>query len=60
MVLIWVGRDYYKRRAKLISRLNQDGERLLTLEVEEDDVWISVPAYTHNFYYCMERALLDE
>lgn len=60
ITLLWVGRDYYKRQARMFSRLNEEGFRFLTIEYKEDEVWHSMPAYTHNFTYCMERGLLDE
>lgn len=60
ITLLWVGRDYYKRQARLFSRLNGEGYRFLTAEYKEEEAWHSIPTYSHNFVYCMEAALIDE
>lgn len=57
MTLIWVGLDYYKRKTRIFMRDSAEGKKL-TAEFFSDEAWHNIPAYTHNFHYIMEKALI--
>lgn len=59
MTLLWVGTDYYKRKARLFARENAEG-RFLTAEFFSDEKWHDIENYTFNYVYILERALLDD